>query len=454
MEYLRAFLRFFIYIFKRVIERLKRARMIDEEELSLFDNDLLTGKASKCETNHFHILLENNLKWPFVLNDQRVKGLFMHEYIHYVQHLSTLCGISLSANFNKLFVAYRDYFEHHDTIEIPLLLGETDPNLNKFFVYFNNVKGTRDYSNKIDDIEVTHEEIERAREGRTAVPVSTYNKETKQWDTQHPLNVGYYAIIESMADMIQRMYDPEVEHRESPYLVVQRICEKVFPEASKDYRMMIALCICALMDSNPGVGLFDAIRFAKDRPGINGYYLYIHYVKECPIKLPNGEKTTISEMFNRRLYDYKETLYLVFGGNLGYYGKAIDNALLGANTGRNMLLSLLYDNSIPIDEYIEQLADFYGYPFIEAYDLTLWPGQQSRAIDVAAAIGFEILYKRFASKNNTDCPRADMCRRNQNYVYECRFDQWNNPRMCPFTAAMHYFGLQGKKFEQLVGERE
>jgi len=418
------------------------------EDLSLFDYDIYAKIASRCETNHFHILLESKLKWPFTRNNKRVKGLFIHEYIHYIQHLSTLCGISLSANHNKMFLAYRDYFEHHDTIELPLLLGESNPEIKKFFEYFESIKGSRSYDNRIDKISVKPEDIDKARKGKTAVPVSTFNQETNQWDNYNPLFVGYYSIVESMADMMQRLFDPKVKHNESPYLVVQKVCEAVFPEVSKDYRMMIALCTCALMDSNPGVGLFDAIEFAKQRPGVNGYYMYAHYVQECKIKLPDGKKISILEMFNRRLSDYKDTLNLVFGGNLGYYGKAIDNAIIGAETGRNMLLSLLYDDSIPIDDYIKKLADFYGYPYIEAYNLTLWPGQKNRAIDVAVAIGFELLYKRFVSKNNTECPRADNCRRNNAYEYECRFDQWAHHGPCPFTAAMHYFHLEGKTFEQ------
>ncbi len=372
----------------------------------------------------------------------------MHEYIHYVQHLSTLCGISLSANFNKLFVAYRYYFEHHDTLELPLLLGETDASINKLFEYFGKIKGTRRYSNRIDAISVKLEDIEAARAERKAVSVSTYNKKTDQWDNLNPLYVGYYSVVESMADMIQRLYDPEVNHDESPYLVVQRVCEAVFPEVCDEYRMMVALCICAMMSSNPGVGLFDAIEFAKQRPGIDGHHLYIRYMKECSVKLPNGEEISILEMFNRRLSDYKDTLKLVFGRDGGYYDEAIDNAIIGADRGKNMLLSLMYDDSIPVDNYIDKLADFYGFPYIEAYDLTLWPGKEERAIDAAAAVGFEILYKRFTNKTGTNCPRAEMCRRNGKYEYECRYDQWAHQGQCPFTAAMHYFHLEGKSFEQ------
>ena len=55
------------------------------EDVSLFDYDIYLRRASRCEMNHCHILLESKLKWPFKLNSKRVKGLFMHEFIHYVQ---------------------------------------------------------------------------------------------------------------------------------------------------------------------------------------------------------------------------------------------------------------------------------------------------------------------------------------------------------------------------------
>ena len=93
---------FCLYVF--VPQRGRNKRKEPMEDLSLFDYDIYAKRASRCETNHFHILLESKLKWPFKLNNRRVKGLFMHEYIHYVQHLSTLCGISLSANHNKMFL--------------------------------------------------------------------------------------------------------------------------------------------------------------------------------------------------------------------------------------------------------------------------------------------------------------------------------------------------------------
>ncbi len=50
---------------------------------------------------------------------------------------------------------------------------------------------------------------------------------------------------------------------------------------------------------------------------------------------------------------------MVFGRVDGYYVKAIDNVLIEAATGRNLLLSLIYDDKVPVDSYFDKLADFY-----------------------------------------------------------------------------------------------
>ena len=33
--------------------------------MTLFDYDYLAKRASKCETNHFHIVIEDEMEWPF-----------------------------------------------------------------------------------------------------------------------------------------------------------------------------------------------------------------------------------------------------------------------------------------------------------------------------------------------------------------------------------------------------
>ena len=413
--------------------------------LSLFDSDLQGQTVNRCEVYHFHIYIEGDMELPLEANNAHMKGVFMHEYIHYIQHLTTLCGVMLSRMHNMLFCNYRAYFADYNEIPIPLTWRMVSPEMQQFFDSFDKTKGNRTYRNRLDEIRVSQDEINSARKEGRAVRLDTYNEETNQW-TKKDLNFGYYAIIESMADLIQRIYEPEVNHDAVPYLIVQKLCKAYYPEVADDSNMMIALCTCALMSSNPGIGFFKAAEFAKTRRGLNGAELYHAFVAESTITLKNNTTTTIVQWFERQFTDYDRTLEQALGV-ADYYREAFESALRYAQSGENLLLMLLYDESVTPDQYFDYLKNAYGTPYIEAYNQTFCPGRESMPMDVVAAVGLELLFKGLSCNNNTNCPRIDSCTRQAINSYDCiNGNQWYREQQCPFKAAMHFFGLEGKTF--------
>lgn len=413
--------------------------------ITLFDSDYHSLLPNKCEVNHFHIYIENDLEWPFKNNNAHLKGVFMHEYIHYLQHLSTLCGISLSRHYNLLFCKYRQYFADNTTIPIPLTWDIVAPEMRPFFEYFEKIKGSKRYASRIDSIDVSDVEIQTAWQEKRAVRIDTFDRVRSQWN-RNDLCFGYYAIIESMADMVQRIYDPDVEHDDVPYLVVQKICEAIYPDVAQDINMMISLCTCALMSSNPGCGFFDAIDYAKSHKDLNGADLYHAFLKDSTVII-KGEKITIAEMFERQLTDYNLTIEQALGIT-DYYCEAIKSSLKCANMGNNLLLLVLYDESVSPDEYFTILSKYYGSPYIEARNQSLYPGRKSMPQDVASAIGLELIYKSISSTDNTTCPRIIQCRRTGADSYDCiNGNQWSRITPCPFLGAKQYFQLEGKLFD-------
>ena len=414
--------------------------------ISLFDVDYHSKTPNKCEVNHFHIYIEGDLQWPFAYNDVHMKGVFMHEYIHYVQHLSTLCGISIARQYNLLFCNYRAFFADNDIIPIPLSWDMVAPEMGSFFTSFNLVKGDKEFGGRIDKIHVDEKEIRDARKERRSVKLDIYDEESDDW-VRKGLAFGYYAIIESMADMIQRIYEPNVEHDDVPYRVVQKLCESYFPEVAYDNRMMISLCLCALMASNPGCGFFEAVDFAREHRDLDGYELYNAFVIDSTIILKSGKEVTIAEWFEHQLSEYDKTIEQALGIS-DYYCEAIRNSLKCAQTGENLLLVILYDKNVSPDDYFQSLINFYGAPYIESYNLTLYPGRESMPIDVVAAIGLEIIYKNISNNHTTNCARIEQCTRNRSNSYDCvNGNQWYRDSQCPFGAAKHYFGVDNKTFE-------
>ena len=414
--------------------------------LSLFDSDLLTKASNRCEVAHFHIYIEDELDWPFEANNAHRKGVFMHEYVHYIQHLTTLYGVTVSRQHNLLFCNYRVYFADHDTIPVPLTRSMVAPDMNGFFDAFNRIKGDREYSNRVDRIRVSESEIDAAFRENRAVCLDTFNKETNQW-SENALKFGYYSIIESMADLVQRIYEPEVEHDIVPYQVVQKLCESYYPKATYDGRLMIALCTCALMSSNPGCGFIEAVTFAKDHPEMNGLELYREFVNSSTIQFRNGNTTTITKWFEHQFEEYDKTVEQALGV-ADYYREAFNSSLKCAKTGDNLLLILLYDESVSPDDYYKCLADYYGSPYIEAYNQTLYHDREKTPIDVIAAVGMELLFKGFSNTTNTNCPRLEQCTRMKNNSYDCiNGNHWDRDDLCPFKAAMHFFQLEGKTIQ-------
>lgn len=413
--------------------------------LSLFDSDYLTQKTNKCEVYHFHIYIEDELDWPFEKNTPHRKGVFMHEYIHYLQHLTTLCGVSLSRQNNLLFCNYRAYFAEHDTIAIPLKRSIVAPEMIPFFELFDKIKGSREYGERVDKVRVSLKEILAAQQDKRAIFLDTFNQESGKWST-NSLSFGYYAIIESMADMVQRIYEPDVNHDVVPYQVVQKLCETYYPEVAQDSRKMIALCICALMSSNPGCGFFEAVDFAKDHPEKDGVTLYREFVNNSTIKFSNGKNTTITKWFEHQFEEYDKTVEQVLGV-ADYYRRAFQSSLKCAKTGDNLLLILLYDESISPDSYFQILSEYYGSPYIEAYNQTLYPGRKRMPQDVVAAIGMELLFKALNFDSESDCPRLETCKRMRIDSYDCiNGNQWGRDINCPFKAARHFFRLEDKDF--------
>lgn len=411
--------------------------------LSLFDSNYFTHVANRCEVYHFHIYIEGNLMMPFGDNDAHMKGVFMHEYIHYIQHLSTLCGVMLSRFHNLLFCYYRTYFSNYEEIPLPLRWRRVCPDMENFFYSFNKTKGDREYDNRVDKIRVNQDEINAARREGRSVNLDTYNEEVDEW-TEKRLSFGYYAIIESMADMVQRIYEEDVNHDVVPYMVVQKLCESYYPVVASDNKMMIAICTCALMSSNPGVGFFDVIEFAKEHPNLNGAQLYNAYVNDSIVTFKKKNPTTIASLFEHQFIEYDATLEQALGV-ADYYREAFESSLECAQSGHNPLLNMLYDESISPDNYFNELKIIYGTPYIEAYNNSFYPGRENMPIDVVAAIGLEILFKCITNEDSTNCPRLESCIRLEINSYDCiNGNQWFRSVACPFKAAMHYFRLEGK----------
>ncbi len=426
--------------------------------MDIFENILTGEKSSKYRTNHFHMFVDDDVCIPEVQNmSDSAFGTLMHEYSHYIQHITTLFGIRICDIFHKMSIIYREYILEHDVIQLPLCLWENDEHLSQFLVHFNNVSGCKSCNFHIDAVDINESDIELARANKSAVKIGCYDFENNKV-YESGFNFGYVCVMESMAHEIQKILTPDIFHPEIPYCAAELILREYYPEISKDSRLIASICYCALHWDNPGVGFFEVVNIAKRNPALNGIELYKHIAQDYSVSF-KGKSMPRYRLIVSFLLEFIKNLEQVIGNHLDYYKSVMENCIDEACSSTSRLLEVLY-NIQPNDKkaLFNSLTGFYGYPVIDAKNYTFLPkkvvdGRERPYLETAVLFGWELILTRLLEINgNKECDRLPICSKSiysnpeQCKVSEfCRYAPWNNTEECPFTQCMKYYKFNDKK---------
>ena len=427
--------------------------------MELFEKDIFEGKLSKYETNHFHMVIDGNFELPIDSMKNDDYGTFIHEYIHYLQHITTLFGVKICAMYNKMFVLYMNYFKKNQTIYLPLKLWEKDEGLANFIQYFKDVRGDKNCDLNINEVEVDIREIKKAKDTRTAVNIGVYDFENDKVE-ECGFKFGYSCIVESMAHLVQSFINDDTNHANIPYRSVELICENQYKEISKDKKKMISICLCSLMFNNPGASFFEVIEVSKKHRDLNGFELFKKIMRDCSVKYKEKEMPMYRALHNF-LDDLKVSTEAAIGTKLDYYAEVIDHCKKEASSGECVLLDILYNGDITDKKYFsEVLSKVYGYPFIEANNTSIMPQKidheaNTTYVETAALLGLEMIIKRIKSEESTLCSWFKICKIG---MYdpsidcvvspECENNQWDKKEQCLMTESMDFFKIRQKTFIQ------
>ena len=244
-----------------------------------------------------------------------------------------------------------------------------------------------------------------------------------------------------------------------PYCSVELICKSIYSEISNDKKMMISLCFCSLMFDNPGIAFFDLVELSKKNQSLNGYELYQKILKDNSVTYMNKEMPMYRALC-LFLDDFKKSVSSAIGCKLHYYEEVIENCKNEIKSGNCVLLDVLYHADISDKNmFLNVFEKVYGYPFIEANNLTIMPMNNSEKppkpyIETASMIGLELIFKRMKSySNNTKCEWFKICSKAQytsddKTSEECLCNQWQKNEKCIMTEALRYFKIKDKEYIQ------
>lgn len=206
--------------------------------------------------------------------DERTEAAFLHEYIHYLQDLTTITGHARIETIVDQVKWAAETCSHSKKLRIPLDASSTYAfNINPNHTSLKLCKGEFKVKNnqghditpnitQIISFQLENNSIHLPYGIKTHADVDAVLLFQDENGYQHKYRVGELAISESMAYLIENIVYKDVLQKGSdcPYEVVRKISEWKLKQ-SVDELVLIAICDVCLMYSLPGRVLYHLLEF-------------------------------------------------------------------------------------------------------------------------------------------------------------------------------------------------
>lgn len=403
--------------------------------------------------DNLNVLVNNEQhKWLF--------STFLHEYVHFLQDISTPYGIMRSFLFIDLLkdiihpirnseqsefvvpVELNNAFNSLSNIQLQELYAGDDVCANRIIYRYYELEYFPIKDRMGAEYQVTQYKIHYTDIG---------NHEEKSFV------FGTTCIKEYMAHTIQSRYYPHVVHDDIPYLVAELICYKEYPVLCKDPMFIVALCDASLKTSHPAHLFFTTLERMRKLNYVPSNYEDIYSFAFNDLQLVGNGNSFHPEEY----YDY------VVGLILKQYDNLLSSEVFEANrrwlhhlftSVRTLRLEIpnfilhLVDEEGRLENDFHWIIKILGTPFLtnNANGYGYIPPE---AIDTKGIMPYQLLavfevYK--VLRGSTRCSLYDFCshRPDKNITnHHCLNAPWeraNEPSICPFAQLWISWNLVGK----------
>lgn len=420
-------------------------------------DSIINGRTNKYESSFFHIYLKGES--PITNTgtkdvSKRDYASFVHEYIHYIQDITTPYGIKYSKYFTYHLILFREFIYSNTTLTTPVKLEEAIRAAKDFEAELNDKNGSKNFSQgTISDIEIKPADIASAKINNSAVNIGVYDFVNDRV-FEEGFKFGYRCIIESMAHLVQLLINPDLQHAEVPYKSAQLICDKLRPDLINNKKLLISICYTSLFFDNPGHSFFEIIESVKSDD--SGVELFERYMQDYS-RTFNGEEMPNYRMMHKLMDDFIYNLNALLGNDSVYMKDVIENCKLESSSGKSLLLRFIYNEDLSKIEHFNDLLDFYGIPAIDSANgevvIPFNPATHRPYVETASLLSLELIAARLSEKEGKQCIRYTICDREsrvdgRDLIDEhCANLQWNKQLPCIFTSGLLYWRMSNKTFE-------
>lgn len=398
--------------------------------------------------------LFENISW----NDfsDREKATFIHEYVHYLQDISTTYGIS---HFNFLSQILNMYFfeinkSNTNEVIVPIRVdmlkseysSEAYEQIELISLYEGSSENVRfHHINKIirEPDDIFNDEF-RGKNGDCLYNINIYYN-----DSNIPYIFGRFCVAESMAYLIEiKCYPIDIRNNEFPYNTAQLICENLYSVFS-DVTWIIALCDISLMHYHCGDFLYNALKYMKEDGFIpNSVQDVYNYL------LPKID--FITEIFSKEFIEVHKNADMLYTHKINQtnnvniwikdkFTKGFCYRIQSSNFITNIALQA---NESDISQYIMKLIGIFKLPIINDQNNNVYNEQN----DLGLLLVPIALLELFTKSSSKKCYMYDFCKKQKinkisNYCLESPWKQVEDNELCPLAMYWYHYSLEGKSIK-------
>lgn len=398
----------------------------------------------------FYIFLNGDFDKNYSNMSDKDMGTFVHEYVHYLQNITTLFGQNNSILFLNYIYEFRNHIATHEGISIPLVDIPIPEFIKRNKVMFDLCSGTLEtYTQNYDDVKVRIGKQIKEDISIDSVFLDFY----LNGELVNTLIVGSHCVKESMAYIFQRFFDETVDLPVTPYKTVEILCKIINPTLLEDKRKIISLCILALNSQNVGFVLYHLILRAKDDSKLNGAELYKKYQETTYTKVEN-EVLSLKALYIRTIKNFLQILNSSLYCETTHFNRISENIIYALEKKSIPLIDILYEDNMEKIKRLEEIIDFYGIPFIHSVDNSIYfpeqYGENLPAEEFVEINALRIVIERLSGTESNNvgngCTLYGLCSSSENDITDenCFEEQWNREVECPFTIVSKLWGLKEK----------
>jgi len=414
--------------------------MIEEEEYY--------NLRGAFQPHFFSIFINGEFNIKFENANTSDLGTFVHEYVHYLQNISTVFGLRSSSVFYNYLIDIKKHFTSNSKIKLPLEGVEHSTDTIESLRLLEAFNGTTQSFNPVYD-EMYHS-LETIKINNNEYKIVKLNFSYKN-DKPKSITLGNLCVKEGMSRLCQLQFDSKANHNTFPYCAVELITKEINPQLLKDKRKLISLCLLSLNSQNCGYTLYELLINSIDDTSTNGLELYQKLSKKTTIF--DGKKTkTLDEVLLTSTKNFKKLLQLNCNSKLDYINRIFENIELSISKNVPPLLTILYNDELDKFSKLYSAVGFYGLPHIYTnVGINIYPYNEvgeDLAFEFIELLGQQIVIKRITSKDNKVCPNITKCQSDTSGKFEindsCYEKQWTREEKCPFTIVSNYWELDKK----------